>query len=361
MNSKVKIFIGVLVVGVILISGWWIWNKPQLPSFYQLPAKTEISADITKLDFDEFYNQVILNQNNELYFAGKINYLLWQWTPHGIHYGFEERLPIVGNIDDSWDNNKQIIAYGYLKNITVEMPEFKSRSPKMVNITFRVFHIEDAIPMNFSYLKCPKEVVENSEFDVNLTFSNPFFQPIKVYFFVEGSGAFRDILEMKHKNFYTFNSKESRDFKWRLKAAKSGYGDIIVSIFGINNKGIIWMRDSCRLEVLGLPKIAVYCDPKADSINEYLIYRSGESKKIQFKIANIGDLPAYNISVKIILPNNVTATKTEWKINKLIGGEEIILSTVITSIREENFIVDIEALDKDGNGASGSIYFELEK
>ena len=115
------------------------------------------------------------------------------------------------------------------------------------------------------------------------------------------------------------------------------------------------------MKVLGLPKIAVYCDPKVDSINEYLTYKSGESKEIQFKIANIGDLPAYNISVKIILPNNVTATKTEWKINKLIGGEEIILSTVITSTREENFIVNIEALDKDGNEASGSIYFELEK
>lgn len=28
MNSKIKILIGVLIVGIILISGWWIWSKP---------------------------------------------------------------------------------------------------------------------------------------------------------------------------------------------------------------------------------------------------------------------------------------------------------------------------------------------
>lgn len=342
MNLKTKI----LVIGTILVIGLWFWNKFSIYIFYSFPAKAKFNVK-GKFNCKTIYPQIV-NQSNKFYFAGRVTPLLWQWTPPGIEYEFSGIL--IEGINELL-SYKQIVAYGYFKNTTTNVPTSKSPLGKTEKASFRVFHIERAIPLTFSYLKCPEKVMKNKKFEINLLFTNPFFKPLKAYFSLEGTPEFWNLPKNEE---YNFNPGESKNFKWKLSAAKSGYGDIAVHICGVSDIGVVWTKEKCRVEVLS-PAIIDIRDKYVEVPEE----RIGKPLKIEFEVRNIGDLNAKDVSVKISLPKNVTATNTTWHLNSLAGGEKVTLSTDLTFSKTKDFVIDVYAHDSSGNNASGIIYIHL--
>ncbi|MCK4859345.1 MAG: carboxypeptidase regulatory-like domain-containing protein [Candidatus Omnitrophica bacterium] len=317
------------------------------------------SGNSAYVSFEDFYEREISKENNEINFVGRISFLEWSWRPAGWACGFEQRIPVIGDkslleklLKESKGKKKEIIASGRFGNETVKMPEMKSRAPKTIDKTFRVFYLKEASKINFSEFSYPDKIIEGRKFTLAEKITNPFLQPISLALSLDFFDDTFELLEGEPKIYVRFNPKETKIFKWKLKPTESGFNYIGVQVFGRNDKDMVWITDSSQIRTLALPELHI---ETKNIINYY--GQVGELTAINFTVRNIGDLESNNISAKIILPEGITAPKTEWYIDKLIGGEEAAFYANITFTKlDDRFIINIFAIDEAGHKDNDTLW-----
>jgi hypothetical protein len=144
----------------------------------------------------------------------------------------------------------------------------------------------------------------------------------------------------------------SATLDWNVNPLESGLGTLYFKITSENGGGDYFAKH-----------VDILSGPKLDIGGSYIVFDGvlGEPVEVEFKVRNIGDLAASNISVGMLLPEHVNAQVTAWGIGSLAGGEEVTLHSTITFAEAENFILDISAADNAGHTAQGIIFVNAYK
>jgi PKD repeat protein len=199
-------------------------------------------------------------------------------------------------------------------------------------------------------ISAPSAVNINEEFDVSLMVENILDKSVNnitvdAYFPPDS-----DVFGPTNFTIQTLSSGELNITTWSVNISESEIHNIGFVVFS-NDTG--FNRLYTAIDVLAPPEL--------DVEDEYVPFfgEFGKPFGIGFRVKNIGDLNATNVSVEIFPPENVTATNTTWNIDNLIGGENVTCYTDITFTKPEDFIIDVFASDDAGHNASGVIYVDV--
>ena len=140
-------------------------------------------------------------------------------------------------------------------------------------------------------------------------------------------------------------------FSWSVEATKSDIGSLYFEITSENGGTVSFTK---HIDVLSPPILDI--ENKYIEVSEKNL---GIPFELSFKVRNIGDLDATNISVNIDLPKDVTAMNTVWHIDELAGGEELILHTNVTFIKSKDFVIYVYASDEQEHNTTGIIYVHI--
>jgi len=123
-------------------------------------------------------------------------------------------------------------------------------------------------------------------------------------------------------------------------------------------------KESCQLlkeNLSSVENIIAFWIPTIEKTLRASEIGSDKQIPIAFTIHNIGLSTLTNVSVRLILPENVTAEKSYWNIGNLSGGKNVTISTYITITEkiEKDYIIKIIVGDEEGHNATGIIYVNI--
>jgi len=79
---------------------------------------------------------------------------------------------------------------------------------------------------------------------------------------------------------------------------------------------------------------------------------------VQFRVKNIGDLPAYGVVVNLAPPTGVTANMTTWTVGTLGGKENATISVALTSETAGDYFCILNATDSTGESIHGELFLD---
>jgi len=139
------------------------------------------------------------------------------------------------------------------------------------------------------------------------------------------------------KNIGTLSGGESAGVSWKVNATDFEYGYAPITLY-INSAEGVKDIATTSLTVLRLPELKIF--PSAPS--EAQINVSFEFKA---NVTNEGDLNLSSVSVNLSLPDNVTTNNLTKLIGDLAGGETKSVNWTITSMRENDFWIEVNSCD----------------
>ncbi|HID43815.1 MAG TPA: PKD domain-containing protein, partial [Archaeoglobaceae archaeon] len=189
-----------------------------------------------------------------------------------------------------------------------------------------------------------------TNFPVSITVSNEWEETINNLTACLDSSYNLNVIDSPCKNIHGLPPHSNTTFSWNVEANNSGIGSLYFKITSENGGSVSFTK---HIDVLSPPALDVenmYVEVSEENL--------GVPFKIGFKVRNIGNLNATNISVNITLPENVVATDKIWHIDKLVGGDNVTLYTNITFTKPDDFVIDIYACAEEGND-TGIIYVHV--
>jgi len=192
-------------------------------------------------------------------------------------------------------------------------------------------------PFNVTF-DVPATVAQAEEFYVNATITNALDISLSgINVTIELPNDF-NTSESLTKNIGTLSSGESADISWLVEATDFEYSYAPITIYIDSAEGINDIATT-SLTVLRLPELKFF--PSAPP--EVQINVSFEFKA---NVTNEGDLNLSGVSVNLSLPDNVTTTDNLIKlIGDLAGGETKSVNWTITSMRENDFWIEVNGCD----------------
>ena len=330
------------------------WNKNSFdprdlsdpPSGYSLSISTDKST--YKVGDSVEINVVIKNDEN-------------------VPYNLTLDLNVIDVVDPNAAFPEVVVLYSYSKNVNVpantelaithhfNLPqeldttdEFYIKASYGDEIDWTFF---DVIPSFEVTTLLPDNMIQGEEYSFNLSITNTGDETLRgINVTLLASKKMIELLDAPSYYVGDLRSGEKANITWNVRAAGASLGGVTFKVES-ENGGTDYVSDY----------IKVLTSPELDIEEEYISF-SGEIGKpfgISFKVRNVGDLTANNVSVEISLPNNVTATNSTWNIDNLAGGEEVTLSTNITFTGNEDFVIDVFASDDAGHTASGIVWVDV--
>jgi len=307
----------------------------------------------------------------------KSNYILGEKIP--IHLGFKNRdeqnvttsynLTIMQYAEDAIDisildyqqnilnisGNADIPSNGSL-NVTHEMQfsDYKTNGHYVVKARINEACVESAeFDINSGLevtLMSPENITINSPLDVCLRIKNILDYPVNNITVLPHISSQLDIIGPSTIEISELAPGEAVNETWSINMSTAGGHTIGFDAFS-NDTG--FNKVYSVINVLALPEIYIECE----DIPLLKDYKT--PFKAVFKVNNIGDLVATNVSARIVLPEGATSSETMWTIGNLNGGENVTLQANISLSKPEDSFIYVLASDSAGHNASNIIYINL--
>jgi len=159
-----------------------------------------------------------------------------------------------------------------------------------------------------------------------------------------------NVTEPASREFSILAPGETQDVTWTLRPERSG---ILILPVLVTCDELESQYSTGMTNVTG-PSSLVFEDTGYIPVGS----TSPLTNHVQFRVKNIGDLPASGVVVNLAPPTGVTANMTTWTVGTLGGKENATISVALTSETAGDYFCILNATDSTGESIHGELFLD---